>query len=270
MTEPPPPNTIYQFSVLSALMAGISSAGSSIPASRLTAYSQGIGTFAGMDGELVLLDHEVYQLRADGTVRLAGPDEPIPFATVTRLEPTVRFPVPAGGFASKEALHEALAARLPGTANVFVAYRIRGAHFARLTLRAIHAQRHPHQSLADLGRDQAVFSRRGLDGDLVGFRSPRNWQGIGVAGDHMHFLSHDRAVGGHVLDMVVQGPGEPFASPVAAEAAETEAGAGSGPPRPVEVECAVVKDIHIELPLSSEFNDAALGVDDEGIRRVEG
>jgi acetolactate decarboxylase len=40
-------------------------------------------------------------------------------------------------------------------------------------------------------------------GTLVGFWSPAIYQGIAVAGLHLHFLSADRAVGGHVLDVAV-------------------------------------------------------------------
>ncbi len=41
------------------------------------------------------------------------------------------------------------------------------------------------------------------EGTLVGFWSPAIYQGITVAGLHVHFLAHDRSVGGHVLDVTI-------------------------------------------------------------------
>jgi acetolactate decarboxylase len=40
-------------------------------------------------------------------------------------------------------------------------------------------------------------------GTLVGFWAPAIYQGITVAGLHVHFLADDRSVGGHVLDATV-------------------------------------------------------------------
>ena len=40
-------------------------------------------------------------------------------------------------------------------------------------------------------------------GSVVGFRFPDATSGIEVAGHHLHFLSDDRRVGGHVLDLVL-------------------------------------------------------------------
>jgi acetolactate decarboxylase len=44
-------------------------------------------------------------------------------------------------------------------------------------------------------------------GSLVGFWAPAIYQGITVAGLHLHFLAEDRSVGGHVLDVTVERAG---------------------------------------------------------------
>ena len=230
------PNHIYQYSLLSALMSGVSSDG--IPASKLSPATQGIGTFVLMDGELVLLDHKVYQLRADGSVRQANADDQIPFAMVTRLEPTTVF---STALPSKEALHNVLMEKFPHTENVFVAYRVE-ARWKSLKMRTVRGQAYAGQPLSELGQNQHVFESEDVDGTIVGFRSPESWQGISVAGEHMHFLSDNRKFGGHVLTL----------------SSET-----------ARVSAAVIVNVHVELPTSAEFNNANLAVDDAGIRKAE-
>jgi alpha-acetolactate decarboxylase len=78
------PNHIYQYSLLNALMDGVSASG--IPVSRfLSKGNQGLGTFVLMDGELLSLDGVVYQLQSEGRVREAGNDEQIPFGVTTNF-----------------------------------------------------------------------------------------------------------------------------------------------------------------------------------------
>lgn len=65
-----PPNEIYQFSVVSALMDGVAEDG--LPLSALLRHGDtGLGTFRHMQGELIILDGEVFQMLSDGTVRPA-------------------------------------------------------------------------------------------------------------------------------------------------------------------------------------------------------
>ena len=81
-------NEIYQFSVMSALMSGLASPASSIPVSELLTYGDfGVGTFEGMDGEMVVIDSKAYQFRGDGSTHEVSPDQLVPFAMVSRFEP---------------------------------------------------------------------------------------------------------------------------------------------------------------------------------------
>ena len=79
-------NHIYQFSLLNALMDGVSETG--IPVSKLASKgNQGLGTFARMNGELLFLDDKIYQLQAEGNVREAGPDSRFPSQSARILKP---------------------------------------------------------------------------------------------------------------------------------------------------------------------------------------
>ena len=215
-------------------MAGASSSG--IPASTLSPYTQGLGTFALMDGELILLDGTVYQLQATGNVRTASADDEIPFAVATSLQPSTRF---TADLSTKAALHGKLGETFPGGNNLFVAYRLEAPRgWKYLKVRTVAGQKYPGQPLSELGDSQRVFEYQDVRGTVVGFRSPEAWQGISVAGEHLHFISEDRGFGGHVLE--IEGEG-------------------------VEVAAAEVADLHVQLPKTREFNEARLGVDDGGI-----
>ena len=65
------------------------------------------------------------------------------------------------------------------------------------------AQRPPYVSLAEVTRHQSEWTLAAASGSVVGFRFPDQVAGIEVPGYHLHFLSHDRATGGHVLELSV-------------------------------------------------------------------
>ncbi|KAK0363574.1 hypothetical protein LTR91_020363 [Friedmanniomyces endolithicus] len=234
------PNHIYQYSLLNALMDGVSETG--IPVSKLlTKGNQGLGTFARMNGELLFLDEKVYQLQAEGNVREAGEGDQIPFAVTTNFVPqqTRKVTLP-----SKSALDSTLQTFAPHAKNLFLTYRITGL-FTHLKCRTVRGQTYVHQPLSELGASQSVEEYHDVRGTIIGFRTPGNWQGFGVAGGHAHFIDEGRGVGGHVLELSAEG-------------------------EEVEVGMAVVRDVHVELPGSEEFNEAGLSTDDEGVRKVEG
>ena len=191
---------------------------------------------------MVLLDGVVYQLKSDGSVHAVDAEDELPFVMATKLVPEARF---RAGFASKDALHRKLVETFPGCGNLFVAYRVSNAasSWRRLKVRTVGGQQYKGQPLKELGDLQRVFEFEDVRGQIVGFSSPLNWQGLSVAGEHMHFLSEDKTFGGHVLELEVD---------------------------EVDVHAAVASSLRIDLPRSKEFNEADLRVDDRGIRKVEG
>jgi acetolactate decarboxylase len=86
---------------------------------------------------------------------------------------------------------------LPGGACQ--ALRLEGS-FDLLTLRSVHRQTRPYPPLAEVAAHQNVFTLHNAEGTLVGFRFPDYTQGLEVPGYHLHFISADRTIGGHVLD----------------------------------------------------------------------
>jgi len=71
--------------------------------------------------------------------------------------------------------------------------------FPSVKTRAIPKQSPPYAPLAEVARHQVVVTFSG-EGTLVGYYSPPFVKGVNVPGFHWHFLTADRARGGHVLD----------------------------------------------------------------------
>ncbi len=92
----------------------------------------GLGTFAGLDGEMVVLDGITYQVGRDGPV-LAPPDAKVPFAVVTHFHPQQRQGLDA--VASLADLQRQLDLQR-GSDNEFFAVRIDGC-FERVRTRTV-------------------------------------------------------------------------------------------------------------------------------------
>ena len=80
------PATVYQTSTMAALLDGIYDGDVTI-ADLLSHGDFGLGTFNHLDGEMVVLDGTCYHLRADGTARIASPQDKTPFAAVLQFRP---------------------------------------------------------------------------------------------------------------------------------------------------------------------------------------
>ena len=156
----------------------------------------GLGTVQQLDGEMLAIDGEFLQVRADGTVHPIPPDARTPFAVICRFRPTTTLQLSEG--LGWEALQELLAAH--STPGLVQALRVDG-DVERVALRSVPRQSPPYPPLADVVTRQTTWEAHDLAGSLVGFRFPGELQGLEVAGVHVHFVSDDRRIGGHVTDL---------------------------------------------------------------------
>jgi acetolactate decarboxylase len=192
-------DALVQFSLIAALAAGDYEAGFPLR-DVLAGGNFGVGTFSGLDGEMIVLDGKIYQALASGTVREADMGGATPFASVTFFAEDGRVEHLAAG--SLDDLDAQLDRQLPRR-NTPYAIRVDG-EFAELTLRSVPAQSPPFEPLVDVVKHQVTWEQRNVRGTLVGLRCPA-WVGtLNVAGYHWHFLSDDRKIGGHVLACKLQ------------------------------------------------------------------
>jgi acetolactate decarboxylase len=190
---------LFQVSTLNAIVEGVFD-GTTTMAELRHHGDFGLGTFNALDGELIAIDGEFYQLRSDGSARVVADDMRTPFAVVQYFRPET-----TADLAAPAAIGEIgdLVESLAGSDNYFYAVRIDGL-FSRIALRAVPRQEMPYPTLVEATSHQSVFDFEQVEGSIVGFRFPTFSQGINMAGLHLHFISLDRRRGGHVLDVVVE------------------------------------------------------------------
>lgn len=191
--------TLFQVSTAGALVEGLF--GGVVSVGMLREHGDfGLGTFDGLDGEMIALDGHFFQIRSDGTVRPARDDQQVPFAVVTHFAPRERAVLEPFG-----SLDELIAQldRRRGTDNLFFAVRLSG-RFSRLHDR-VASMAGAHETLVEATAHQAKFHAQDVDGTMVGFWTPAYVRGIGIPGWHLHVVSDDRTRGGHVLDCAGEG-----------------------------------------------------------------
>jgi acetolactate decarboxylase len=188
-------HTLFQVSTSGALVAGVYNREVSVK-SILEHGDFGLGTFANLDGEMVVLEGHVYQVSGTGKVTEAPADAGAPFAVVTRFSPDIDTSIDGiSGFADLESRCDQYRA----SGNIFYAIRLDG-RFSRVRTRAVNPPQ-PGTRLVDAAKAQSEFAFEDIEGTLVGLWSPGFSSAFSVAGYHFHFLSQDRTHGGHLLDV---------------------------------------------------------------------
>jgi len=190
---------LFQYSTLGSLMAGVYDG--EMTCAQLKEHGDlGLGTFNALDGEMVVVDHQVYQVTSDGVASLVDDGARIPFAVVTYFESDQRFEV--AGSIDCEQLKARLDSVLP-TPNIPHAIRVTGS-FAAVTTRSVPRQDKPYPKLLEVVREQPTFDLEQVDGVMVGFRLPSYMDKANAPGYHFHFITAGRDAGGHVLSCELQ------------------------------------------------------------------
>lgn len=160
----------------------------------------GLGTFDGVDGELIMLDGHVYQACGDGSVVEASDDQTVPFSDVTFFDADVTLDL--GAVSSLDELKSALDEQVSELgANNFYMVQI-AANFSQILVRSEYGQTKPYEPLAQvLERDQTEFEYGDVNGTIVGLYCPSYASSFNMPGWHFHFISADNTMGGHVLDL---------------------------------------------------------------------
>jgi acetolactate decarboxylase len=192
-------NGIYQVSTLQALALGYTRPVATVQ-ELLEHGDTGLGTFEDVDGEMIILDGVCYQAKPDGSIVGSENSAGVPFAVAGFLNDVQSFKM--------EEMNSLEDIKTELTLRIDEDFSLNSIHIARIDgwFEVIHARagapyKSQHVSLKDiLSKTQKDFSFEKLYGTLVCVYYPDYMDGINAAGWHMHFLSEDRTLGGHVFE----------------------------------------------------------------------
>ena len=188
--------TLYQVSTMGALKAGFFDG--DVTYSALSERGDaGIGTFAGLDGEMIATGGYFFQIKTDGKAYPVEGSAVTPFAMVTFFDADSEARPGRGlDYAGLQAFLDGI---LPSP-NVYYALKIEGT-FERVQARSVPAQQKPYPPLSEAVAHQTVFELEDVEGTMVGFWCPAYVGDTNAPGYHLHFITADRSAGGHVLDL---------------------------------------------------------------------
>ncbi|HPC36927.1 MAG TPA: acetolactate decarboxylase [Candidatus Marinimicrobia bacterium] len=189
--------TITQIGTIDALLGGVYD-GEYRLRELLKWGDFGLGTFNALDGEMIVLDGNIYQIMADGKAAVADLNDTTPFSSVTYFDTDREFVMPTG--TNFDSLIKVVNVTIP-TENIFYAIWLEG-KFSMVHTRSVPAQSRPYRPLAEITATQPEFYLEDVEGTIVGFRCPPYIAGVNVPGFHLHFLSADKTAGGHLLSFV--------------------------------------------------------------------
>ena len=194
-------DTLYQVALLQSLVQGYYDG--IISVGELKRHGDtGIGTFEGVNGEMIVLDGTVYQAAWDGSIAIPDDEETVPFSNVTFFD--VDETLALSGIADMAALQEAVNGVVNELgANCFYMVKIEGT-FDSIKVRSEYKQGKPYRMLdVALAEDQTEFDYEDIRGTMIGLYCPDYMGGLNSVGWHFHFINEDRTLGGHVLQVSV-------------------------------------------------------------------
>lgn len=191
--------TVTQVSILNAVIA--SQIDGHLPCGDLLQYGDlGIGSYDRMDGEMIIIDGSMYQVKSDGKVYKPDPANRTPFAVICRFRPDQEWTV--DGPLDLDALQKMIDDKAPNQ-NVFCAVRVHGS-FSFVNTHALPLQTKPYMPPAEMIRTVPQFEMNNVSGTIVGFRAPPYVREVNDAGYHLHFLTDDKLQGGHLRKCVME------------------------------------------------------------------
>lgn len=192
-------DTLYQVSVINSLLLG--NYDGFVTIGELKKHGDiGIGTFDRLDGEMIVLDGEVYRIDSEGRVIEVEDEVTTPFAAVTMFDKDTSQKLT--GIDSIDILQKQLDMFITNT-DLFYVFRIDG-EFDYIKTRSVPIQEKPYPILSEVTKDQSIFEYHDVKGTVVVAWCPEYIGGINVSGYHMHFISEDRTKGGHLLELRFQ------------------------------------------------------------------
>ena len=232
------PHELFQTSTIQVLLGGAFDG--DVTLSELLGHGDlGLGTLNGLDGELIVIDGQVFKAALDCTLSRPPLQSRTPYAVVVPFTPGPRQRLPG---ATRAASLERRLWRDRDRPRAPIAIRIDG-RFDIVRVRSVPKQTPPYPSLAEAIEHEHLRDLRDTSGTMVGFCFPDDLEGIEIVGFHLHFVTDSRSHGGHVLDFAL---------------------------RDATVQIDHAAELHVELPVAVNPPDRRAPVDQATLRRLEG
>lgn len=232
------PNSIFQYSTLSALLEGVYDGEMTI--GELKKHGNyGIGTFNALDGEMVLYEGQCYKITSDSRVIKVSDSEKSPFAAICTFVPDTVIKV--GRSLNLKEIKHYIDSVLPSN-NLLYAYQISGS-FDSIVTRSVPKQQKPYKRLIEAYKMQGVFTFTNQKGVLFGYKFPKYLKDVNMDDYHLHFLSIDKSKGGHLLNCVLSDG---------------------------EISVAYIRNFSLRLPDNSYFNTTVFANKKEELLKIEG
>ncbi len=188
-------DVLFQVSTINALLEGVYDGETTFK--EIKQHGDfGLGTFNALDGEMLMLNGKIYQVKADGKIYMAADSSKTPFSAVTFFEEDTSLILDST--LNYKSLEKFLDGILP-TENIIYAVKITGT-FKYVRTRSVPKQEKPYPPLIEVVKTQPEFEFHNASGTLVGFRLPEYINGINVPKYHLHFITKDKKGGGHLLE----------------------------------------------------------------------
>ncbi len=191
---------MYQVSTLQALAMGHTRP--VVDVAELKKHgTTGLGTFDGVDGEMIMLDGKCYRAIENGSVSEAGDDMGVSFASVSNF-------VGERSFTFTD-IHDIGTLKAQLNNKIEEEFGLNSMHMVRIDgeFEVIDARSESptysiHVSLKDmLSKTQKSFVFDNVKGVLICVYYPDYMDGINAPGWHLHFISDDKTMGGHVFEI---------------------------------------------------------------------
>ena len=190
--------TIYHIALLQSLAMGYFDGSISVKDLK-THGDTGIGTFEGLNGEMIVLDGVVYRANQDCEINVMADKETVPFSNVTFFDKDIS--VKLADVRDKAALEKILNETLDKNGrNSFYMVKISG-DFNEILIRSEKGTKEPYPTLVEALKTQKEITPKNISGTIVGLYCPDFMSSLNSTGWHFHFISADKKIGGHVLEL---------------------------------------------------------------------
>jgi acetolactate decarboxylase len=184
---------LYQVSYYEALNKG--KLDGFIPLSEVIKHGNtGIGGYHALDGEMILLNGKFYRIPASGKISSPKLTEKVCFAAVYDFKPQKNITIKGDSNLYK------VIDRLYPDQETIIAIKVSG-RFSYVKTRSVPLQKKPYPTLSEIVKTQTIFEEKSIEGTIIGIRTPAFMAGLNPVGYHLHFISDDESIGGHLLDV---------------------------------------------------------------------